>query len=36
VDRTRAWSNIASGLLIAGLAIGIFGLGFVISLLYLN
>jgi hypothetical protein len=36
VDRTRAWGNIASGLLIGGIAIAVFGLGFFISLLYIH
>jgi hypothetical protein len=35
VDRTRAWSNVASGLLIASIAIGVFGLAFVAALLYI-
>jgi hypothetical protein len=36
VDRTRAKSNIASGLLIGAIAIGVFGLVFFVSLLYIH
>jgi hypothetical protein len=36
MDRTRARQNIGAGLLTAAIAIGLFGLVFVISLLYIN
>jgi hypothetical protein len=36
VDRTRAKSNITSGLLIGAIAIGVFGLGFLVSALYIH
>jgi hypothetical protein len=36
VDRTRAWANITSGLLIGGIAIGVLGLGFFIAVLYIH
>jgi hypothetical protein len=35
VDRTRAWSNLAAGLLAGAIAIGLFGLTFFAALLYL-
>jgi hypothetical protein len=36
MDRTRAWENIGTGLLIAAIAIGVFGLTFFVTLLYIN
>jgi hypothetical protein len=36
VDRTRAKSNIAAGLLVASIAIGLFGLTFFAALLYIH
>jgi hypothetical protein len=35
VDRTRARSNIAAGLLTAAIALGVFGLTFFAALLYI-
>jgi hypothetical protein len=36
VDRTRARSNIAGGLLTAAVAVGVFGLTFLAALLYIH
>ena len=36
MDRTRERGNLASGLLIAAIAIGVFGLTFFVTLLYIN
>jgi hypothetical protein len=36
VDRTRAAANIRSGLLTAGIAIGVFGLAFVVAIIYIG
>jgi hypothetical protein len=36
VDRTRAASNIRSGLLVASIALGVFGLAFVAAIIYIG
>jgi hypothetical protein len=36
MDRTRATSNLGAGLLIAGLALAIFGLTFLLAIIYIG